>query len=86
MNILMLELIGLFRIFQRLMVFRFSLIVIELNTIKKNIGNKIMQTNIFRIKANNSIMCGYFCTGLIDFMFADKNFIEYTSLFLPYHF
>ena len=63
------------------MVFRFSLIVLELNTIKKNIGNKIMQTDIFRIKANNSIMYGYFCTGLIDFMFAGKILLNILACF-----
>ena len=40
--------------------------------IYKLIGNKDNKTNIFRIQAYNSIMCGYFCTGFIDFMFANK--------------
>ena len=31
-------------------------------------------------------MCGYFCIGSIDFMFANKILIEYTSLFSPYDF
>ena len=26
-------------------------------------------TNIFRRQANDSIMCGYFCIGFIDFTF-----------------
>ena len=26
-------------------------------------------------------MCGYFCIGFIDFMFAGKILIDYTSLF-----
>ena len=43
-----------------------------------------MQTNIFRIQANNSEMCGYFCTGLIDFMLAGRTLIDYSSLFLLY--
>ena len=34
--------------------------------IKKFIGNKIIQTNIFRIQAYNSVICGYFCIGFID--------------------
>ena len=42
--------------------------------------------NIFRIEADNSIMCGYFCTGFIDFMFAGKTLIDFTSLFSPYDF
>ena len=50
------------------------------------IGHKNIKTNIFRIQANNSIMCGYFCIGFIDFMLANKNLIDYTSLFSPYDF
>ena len=36
--------------------------------IKKFIGNKNIVTNIYRIQAYDSMMCGYFCTGFIDFM------------------
>ena len=54
--------------------------------IKKFIGHKNIKTNIFRIQADNSIMCGYFCIGLIDFMFAGKCLIDFTSLFSPYDF
>ena len=54
--------------------------------IKKFIGNKNIKTNIFRIQANNSIMCGYFCIGFIDFMLAGKTLIDYTNLFSPYDF
>ena len=54
--------------------------------IKKIIGHKNIKTNIFRIQANNSIMCQYFCTGFIDFMLAGKTLIDHTSLFLPYDF
>ena len=28
-------------------------------------------------------MCGYFCTGFIDFMLAEKTITEYTNLFSP---
>ena len=31
-------------------------------------------------------MCGYFCIGFIDFMFAGKTLIDPTSLFPPYYF
>ena len=31
-------------------------------------------------------MCGYFCTGFIDFMLADKKSTDYTCLFSPYGF
>ena len=37
--------------------------------------------NIFRIKANDSIMCGYFCNGFIDFMLAEKTLTGFTNLF-----
>ena len=29
--------------------------------IKEFIGNRKIKANIFRVQANNSIMCGYFC-------------------------
>ena len=40
-------------------------------------------TNIFRIQAYDSIMCGYFCIGFIDFMLPGKSLTEYTNLFSP---
>ena len=36
---------------------------------RKFIGNKNIATNIYRIQPNDSIMWGYFCIGIIDFMF-----------------
>ena len=54
--------------------------------IEKFIGHKNIKANIFRIQASNSIMCGYFCIGSIDFMIASKTLIDYTSLFSPYNF
>ena len=38
-------------------------------------------TNVFRIQAYDSIMCGYFCIGFIDFMLATKTLTEFTNLF-----
>ena len=38
-------------------------------------------TNIFRIQAYDSIMCGYFCIGFIDFMLARKTLTEFTNPF-----
>ena len=38
-----------------------------------------IKTNIFGILAYNTIICGYFCIGFIDFMLAGKT--EYTNLF-----
>ena len=54
--------------------------------IKKFIKNKNIKTNIFRIQTYDSIMCGYFCIGFIDFMLAGKKLTDYTSLFFPYDF
>ena len=48
-----------------------------------NIGNKNIITNICRIQAYDSIMCGYLCTGFIDFMLKDKSLLDYTNLFFP---
>ena len=33
----------------------------------KNLGNKNIATKIYRIQASNSIICGYFSIGFIDF-------------------
>ena len=52
----------------------------------KFIGNKNRKANIFRVQANNSVMCGYFCIGFIDFMLAGKKLTDYTDLFSPYDF
>ena len=54
--------------------------------IKKYIGNKNIKANIFRVQANNSVMCGYVCVGFIDFILADKTLIDYTNLFSPHDF
>ena len=40
--------------------------------IKEFVKNKNIITNIFRIQAYDSIMCGYFCIGFIDFVLAGK--------------
>ena len=40
--------------------------------IRKFIGNKDITMNIYRIKAYDSIMCWYFCTGFIDFLLNSK--------------
>ena len=51
--------------------------------IKKIIRNKNIITNIYRIKGYNSIMCGYFCIGFIDFILKGKHLLDYTNLFFP---
>ena len=51
--------------------------------IKAFIGRSLsIKTNIFRIQAYDSIMCGYFCIGLIDFMVAGKNCLIILICFL----
>ena len=54
--------------------------------IKAFIGNKNIKTNIFRIQAYDSIMCGYFCIGFIDFILAGKTLTGLTNLFSPNNF
>ena len=54
--------------------------------IKKVIGNKNIKANIFRVQANNSVMCGYFCIGFIDFILEGKTLTDYTNLFSSYDF
>ena len=49
--------------------------------IKKIISNKNIKTNIFRIQAYNSIMCGYFRIEFTDFMLAGKSLTDFTNLF-----
>ena len=53
------------------------------NKIKKFIKNKNIKTNILRIQAYDSIMCGYFCIGFINFMFKGKTLTDDTNLFSP---
>ena len=46
-------------------------------------NNKNIITNIYRTQAYDSIMCGYFCIGFINFMFNGNSLTDYTSLFSP---
>ena len=45
-----------------------------------------IKANIFRIQAYDSIICGYFCIGSIDFMISGKTLTEFTNLFSPNNF
>ena len=53
--------------------------------IKEFIGNRNIKANIFRVQANNSVMCGYFCIEFIDLL-VGKTLTDYTHLFSPYDF
>ena len=54
--------------------------------IKKFIDSKNVISNICRIQAYDSILCGYFCTGFINFMFKDKSLTDYKNIFSPNNF
>ena len=47
------------------------------------VGNNNIKSNIFRIEAYDSIMCGYFCIEFINYMFKGKTLLDYTNLFSP---
>ena len=38
---------------------------------------------MYRMQTFDSIMCGYFCIGFIDFTLKDKILLDYTNLFCP---
>ena len=54
--------------------------------IKKFIDNKNIIANIFRKQAYDSIMCGYFCMGFINFMCKGKSLADNTNIFSPNNF
>ena len=52
-----------------------------LKEIMKFIAHKKIITNTYRIQAHDSIICGYFCIGFINFMFNGKSLTDHTNLF-----
>ena len=48
---------------------------------KKFVASKHTITNIYRIEACNSIMCGYFCIIFINFMLRRKSLLYYKNSF-----
>ena len=54
--------------------------------IKEFVSNKNIIANIFKVQANKSVMCSYFCIGFIDFMQAGKKMTDFMSVFSPYDF
>ena len=42
-----------------------------------------IKSNIFRIQAYDSIMCGCFCIEFINYMLKGKTLLDYTNLFSP---
>ena len=63
-----------------------TLMALELNTFQNKtenvIGNKDIKyiTNIDKMKAYDSVMCGYFCIAFIDCMFKSKRLTAFTNL------
>ena len=51
--------------------------------IRKFVGNKNIITNIFRIKAHDTVMFRYFCIKFIDFMLSCKNLTDFVNPFSP---
>ena len=39
--------------------------------------------NIFRIQVYDSVMCSYFCSGFIHYMFKGTSLTDFTNLFSP---
>ena len=65
----------------------FISIVLALNMFLKKLKNLLgIKANIFRVQANDSEMCGYFCIGFIYFMLLGTKLIDYTSFFSHYDF
>ena len=48
--------------------------------VKKFICNRNISSKIYRMQNYDSIMCGYFCVGFIDYMFKGKSLTVYTNL------
>ena len=47
--------------------------------IEKFINGFTIKINIYRIQAYDLVMCGYFCTGFIDFMLKGKSLRDFSQ-------
>ena len=47
------------------------------------IKDKSITHIIFIIESDNSIMCGFYCITLIEYMIAKKTLLDYTNSFSP---
>ena len=56
------------------------------NDMTKSSSLERIKSNIFRIQAYDSIMCGYFCIEFINYMLKSKTLLDYTNLFSPNNF
>ena len=53
------------------------------NDTTKSSSLERIRSNIFRIQAYDSIMCGYFCIEFINYMLKGETLLDYTNLFSP---
>ena len=76
--------IGLLYFVKKVKLFYFNSFGVECvsEEIKEFIWNKNIKGNIFRVQTNNSIMCGYFCIGFIDFKLVGKKLTDFTCFLL----
>ena len=52
----------------------------------KELGHTVrrdIKSNTFRIQAYDSVMCGYFCIEIINYMLKGKTLLDHTNLFSP---
>ena len=47
------------------------------------IKDKSITHNVFRIRDNESIMCGFYCIAFINYMLSRNLVFDYTNLFYP---
>ena len=50
------------------------------------LNNNITYFDSFGAEQYDSVMCGYFCIGFIDFMLKGKSLIDLSDLFSPNNF
>ena len=53
------------------------------NDTTKSSSSERIKSNIFRIQAYHSIMCGYFCIEFINYMLKGKTLLDYINLVSP---
>ena len=49
--------------------------------VKKLTSKKNITKNIYRVQESDSIMCGYFCIGFINFIMKDKSLLDCNNFF-----
>ena len=75
MNMQILVHVGLLYFVKKKKIVYFDSFIVEHipDEIKEFIGNKNIKANIFRVQANNLVMCGYFLLGLLILRLQVKN-------------